>query len=114
MGCEGREVVEFCGSLPAPHGSSLAPRFGVDTLRRATARTTGKTNCTRRPVNNPRPPPTANGRLTIEGERPVDRLPHTRFGEIYVEIHRRDGEGAAEKDVRAEVSDALHELGESS
>jgi carbon storage regulator len=34
--------------------------------------------------------------------------------EIYVEIHRRDGEGAAEKDVRAEVSDALHELGESS
>jgi carbon storage regulator len=32
--------------------------------------------------------------------------------EIYLEIHREDQEGAAEKDVRGEVSDALHELGE--
>jgi carbon storage regulator len=34
--------------------------------------------------------------------------------EIYVEIHRKDGEGAVEKDVRGEVSDALRELGEDS
>jgi carbon storage regulator len=34
--------------------------------------------------------------------------------EIYLEIHRKDGEDATAKDVRAEVSDALHELGESS
>jgi carbon storage regulator len=34
--------------------------------------------------------------------------------EIYIEIHRKDGEGGApaEKDVRTEVSDALGELGE--
>jgi carbon storage regulator len=35
--------------------------------------------------------------------------------EIYLEIHYEEGEGAAaEKDVRAEVSDALDELGEDS
>jgi carbon storage regulator len=34
--------------------------------------------------------------------------------EIYVEIHRKDGEGGAEKDARGEVSDALRELGEDS
>jgi len=34
--------------------------------------------------------------------------------EIYEEIHRKDGKGAAEKDVRGEVSDALRELGEDS
>jgi len=34
--------------------------------------------------------------------------------EIYLEIHRDDGEGAAQKDVRAEVNDALRDLGESS
>ena len=34
--------------------------------------------------------------------------------EIYLEIHREDGEGAAQKDVRAEVNEALRELGESS
>jgi carbon storage regulator len=34
--------------------------------------------------------------------------------EIYLEIHRQDGEGATEQDVRGEVSDALRELGESS
>jgi carbon storage regulator len=37
--------------------------------------------------------------------------------EIYLEIHREDveaGEGAPKEDVRAEVSDALHELGEDS
>jgi carbon storage regulator len=34
--------------------------------------------------------------------------------EIYLEIHREDGEGAPEGDVRTEVSDALQELGESS
>ena len=33
--------------------------------------------------------------------------------EIYLEIHREDGEGATRKDVRGEVSDALQELGES-
>jgi carbon storage regulator len=32
--------------------------------------------------------------------------------EIYLEIHREDGEDAPQKDVRAEVSDALRELGE--
>ena len=32
--------------------------------------------------------------------------------EIYLEIHREDGEGAAQKDVRGEVDDALQELGE--
>jgi carbon storage regulator len=31
--------------------------------------------------------------------------------EIYVEIHRKDGEGPAEKDVRGEVSEAIRELG---
>jgi carbon storage regulator len=34
--------------------------------------------------------------------------------EIYLEIHREDGEGAAEKNVHGEVSDALRELGEDS
>ena len=34
--------------------------------------------------------------------------------EIYLEIHHKDGEDATGKDVRAEVTDALHELGESS
>jgi carbon storage regulator len=34
--------------------------------------------------------------------------------EIYLEIHREDGESAPEGDVRTEVSDALQELGESS
>jgi carbon storage regulator len=35
--------------------------------------------------------------------------------EIYLEIHREDGDSApAEDDVRAEVTDALQELGESS
>jgi carbon storage regulator len=32
--------------------------------------------------------------------------------EIYLEIHREDGEGAAQKDVRGEVDEALQELGE--
>jgi carbon storage regulator len=32
--------------------------------------------------------------------------------EIYLEIHREDGEGAAQKDVRGEVEEALQELGE--
>ena len=32
--------------------------------------------------------------------------------EIYLEIHREDGEGA-QKDIRAEVNDALRDLGES-
>ena len=30
--------------------------------------------------------------------------------EIYLEIHREDGEGAAQKDVRGEVNEALREL----
>jgi carbon storage regulator len=34
--------------------------------------------------------------------------------EIYLEIHREDGEDTAEEDVRTEVTDALRELGESS
>ncbi len=34
--------------------------------------------------------------------------------EIYLEIHRKDGEDATEKDIRDEVNNALHELGESS
>jgi carbon storage regulator len=34
--------------------------------------------------------------------------------EIYVEIHRKDGESLAEKDVRGEVSEAIRELGEGS
>jgi len=32
--------------------------------------------------------------------------------EIYLEIHREDGEGTAQKDVRGEVDEALQELGE--
>jgi carbon storage regulator len=32
--------------------------------------------------------------------------------EIYLEIHREDGEGAAQKDVRGGVDEALQELGE--
>jgi carbon storage regulator len=31
--------------------------------------------------------------------------------EIYLEIHRKDGEGVTEQDVRAEVSESLRELG---
>jgi hypothetical protein len=31
-----------------------------------------------------------------------------------VEIHRKDGESLAEKDVRGEVSEAIRELGEGS
>jgi carbon storage regulator len=34
--------------------------------------------------------------------------------EIYLEIHRDDGEGAAQKDVRAEVNEAIRDLGENS
>lgn len=34
--------------------------------------------------------------------------------EIYLEIHRKDGEGVTEQDVRAEVGEALRELGEGS
>ncbi len=34
--------------------------------------------------------------------------------EIYLEIHRKDGEGATEQDLRAEVGEALQELGEGS
>jgi carbon storage regulator len=34
--------------------------------------------------------------------------------EIYLEIHREDGEGAARPDVRAEVSEALQDLSEGS
>jgi carbon storage regulator len=34
--------------------------------------------------------------------------------EIYLEIHRKDGEGATGQDVRAEVGEALSELGEAS
>jgi carbon storage regulator len=30
--------------------------------------------------------------------------------EIYLEIHRKDGEGAAEQDIRGEVSEALRDL----
>jgi carbon storage regulator len=33
--------------------------------------------------------------------------------EIYLEIHRKDGEGVTEQDVHAEVSESLRELGES-
>ena len=33
--------------------------------------------------------------------------------EIYLEIHRDDAKGAPQEDVRAEVDDALRELGES-
>ena len=33
--------------------------------------------------------------------------------EIYLEIHRKDGEGVTEQDVRAEVGEALGGLGES-
>jgi carbon storage regulator len=32
--------------------------------------------------------------------------------EIYLEIHRKDGEGVTEQDVLAEVGEALRELGE--
>jgi carbon storage regulator len=32
--------------------------------------------------------------------------------EIYLEIHRDDGEGSAQQDVRGEVSEALQKLGE--
>jgi len=32
--------------------------------------------------------------------------------EIYLEIHREDGDGTPKDDVRTEVSDALRELGE--
>jgi carbon storage regulator len=34
--------------------------------------------------------------------------------EIYLEIHRKDGENLTEQDVRVEVSEALGELGEGS
>ncbi|HEY3960244.1 MAG TPA: carbon storage regulator CsrA [Solirubrobacteraceae bacterium] len=34
--------------------------------------------------------------------------------EIYLEIHREDGEGTPTADVRAEVTDALQELGDGS
>jgi carbon storage regulator len=34
--------------------------------------------------------------------------------EIYLEIHREDGDEAPKEDVRAEVNDALHELGDGS
>jgi len=34
--------------------------------------------------------------------------------EIYLEIHREDGEGVAKKDVRGEVDEALQDLGEGS
>jgi carbon storage regulator len=34
--------------------------------------------------------------------------------EIYLEIHRKDGEDATEQDVRAEVGEALRDLGEGS
>jgi carbon storage regulator len=49
-------------------------------------------------------------RIGIQAPRnvPVFRM------EIYLEIHRNDGEDATAKDVRAEVDNALHELGESS
>ena len=32
--------------------------------------------------------------------------------EIYLEIHREDGEGAAKQDIHTEVGEALRELGE--
>jgi carbon storage regulator len=34
--------------------------------------------------------------------------------EIYLEIHRKDGEVVTEQDVRVEVGDAIRELGEGS
>jgi carbon storage regulator len=34
--------------------------------------------------------------------------------EIYLEIHSKDGENATEQDVRAEVDEALRDLGEGS
>jgi carbon storage regulator len=34
--------------------------------------------------------------------------------EIYLEIHRDDGEDAAKKDVRTEVNEAIRDLGENS
>jgi carbon storage regulator len=34
--------------------------------------------------------------------------------EIYLEIHRKDGEGTAEQDVRGEVSEALRDLSDGS
>jgi carbon storage regulator len=34
--------------------------------------------------------------------------------EIYLEIHRKDGESPTEQDVRAEVGEALRDLGEGS
>jgi hypothetical protein len=34
--------------------------------------------------------------------------------EIYLEIHRDDGEGATKKDVRTEVNEAIRDLGENS